>query len=566
VTSVQTEFDVIVVGAGPAGSAASIALARKGVNVLMLEKARVPGEKNMSGGIIYGDFPGEPGLLSLVPDFENNAPLERRILSHEVIYLDHPDVKNGSSRYYRLSKASLSTKLGLVQMGFESAHDYSVLRGPFDRWFAELAVQAGAMLSNETTVEGLLKEGGDVVGVRTTKEELRAKLVIDSSGVSSNLVEEAGLRGRLTPRQLYHSVKRVYRLAPEAIEERFRVKQGEGRAVFFLGDFMHGIGGEAFIYTNKETLSVGLVVSLDSLVRKITERFDEVGKLLDILYEFEAHPMVAEKLEGAQAVEYSAHNIPKGYKSLLKTPYADGYLATGDALGAFVKIGPMNDGMRRAITSGIMAASAYLQASTSGSFKAKNLSRYRALLKSVYEDVNRSGRDSFLSESSFTYRTLPRLLFGTRILSSVFRFEPKIHETGMGEATSRVQQGTGLLNCDEDESYSHIKVDDALASKSVTKPWVPTCPTNCFTLDTSKGAFSSFKDLYLHNLELGRQSTGGGSTSKAFSQTLDDIASGQLRFDYVPCVSCGTCGAIGPPELVAFSHERNGHGVRYRYG
>jgi electron transfer flavoprotein-quinone oxidoreductase len=50
------------------------------------------------------------------------------------------------------------------------------------------------------------------------------------------------------------------------------------------------------------------------------------------------------------------------------------------------------------------------------------------------------------------------------------------------------------------------------------------------------------------------------------SQTLDDIASAQLRFDHVPCVACGTCGAIGPPEMVTFGHERDGHGVRYRYG
>ncbi|HEY6283131.1 MAG TPA: FAD-dependent oxidoreductase, partial [Nitrososphaerales archaeon] len=519
----QTEFDVIVVGAGPAGSAASLSLARKGVNVLMLEKARVPGEKNMSGGVIYGDFPAEPGLLGLVPDFETSAPLERKILSHEIVFLDHPDMKKGRSRYYRLSKASLPAKLGLAQLGFESGHDYSVLRVPFDRWFANLAVEAGAILSTETTVEGLLKESGGVVGVRTSKEELRAKLVIDSSGVTSNLVEEAGLRGRLTPRQLYHGVKRVYKLAPEAIEKRFRVKKGEGRAVIFLGDFMHGIGGEAFVYTNRDTLSVGVVVSLDSLVRRTTERFDEVGELVDVLDEFEAHPMVAEILEGAQVVEYSAHNIPKGYKSLLKTPYADGYLATGDALGAFVKIGPMFDGMRRAITSGIMAASAYLQANTSGSFKAKNLSRYRALLRSVYEDVNRSGRDSFLSESAYTYHTLPRLIFGTRVFSRVYKFEPKAQKVASGDGSAQAQEGKNLLDNYVDEAYSHIKVDAALASKSITKPWVPTCPANCFTLQTSNGVFASFRGLYLHNLELGRQGSGGGNAGKAFSQTRDDI-------------------------------------------
>lgn len=557
------EYDVIVVGAGPAGAAAALSLARKGVNVLMLEKARVPGERNMTGGVIYGDFPGEWGLISLVPDFETSAPLERRIISHEVVVLGAPDYGRGQSRYYRLSKSSFPARAGLFQMEFETGHDYSVLRRPFDRWFASLAVQAGAMLSTEATVEGLLTEGGAVAGVRTTHEELRAKLVIDASGVTSNLVAEAGLRERLTPRQLYHGVKRVYRLDAATIEKRFRVKPGEGRAVAFLGEFMQGIGGGAFVYTNRDTLSVGLVVSLDSLIRRTTEHFDQVGKAIDVLDGFERHPMVAELLDGAQAVEYSAHNIPKGYKAILKRPYADGFMAAGDALGSFVKLGPMIDGMRRAVMSGMMAASAYLSAASSGSFKGRNLSRYRDLLSPVYEDVNRSGRDSFLAESAFTYQTLPRLMFSTRLLTSVFTFEPRAAPDGPKDSIARVQEGTGLLDYDEDEGYSHIRVDHELASRSLSKPWVPSCPTNCYTIFTQKGVFASFQDLYRHNL--GHGST-EGSRRRALAQTLEDIASAQLRFDHVACVACGTCGAIGPPEMVTFGHERDGHGVRYRYG
>ena len=397
--------------------------------------------------------------------------------------------------------------------------------------------------------------------MRTTKEELRAKVVIDASGVTSTLVAQAGLRGRLTPRQLYHGIKRVYSLDQATLEQRFRVHGGDGRAIFFLGDFMSDIGGGAFIYTNRDTLSVGLVVSMDSLIRRTTEHFDQVGKLIDVLDGFEAHPMVAELLEGAEAKEYSAHNIPKGYKAILKTPYADGFLVAGDALGSFVKIGPMIDGMRRAITSGMMAASAYLEASASGSFRGKNLSRYKDLLAPIYEDVGRSGRDGFVTESSFTYHTLPRLLFGSRFMTSVHRFAPGKEPRPGRDAVARVQEGTGLLAYDEDESYSHIKVDLGLASKSLTKPWVPSCPTNCYTIFTPKGVFASFKDLFEHNL-----AAAGGERGKALSQTMDDVASAELRFDHVACVACGTCGAIGPPEMVTFGHEREGHGVRYRYG
>jgi len=551
-----------VVGAGPAGSAAALALARKGTNVLMLEKARIPGERSMTGGVLYGDFPGDWGFISLVPDFESSAPLERKILTHEVVVLDAPDWEHGTSRFYRLSKGSLPSRLGIFSTNIETGHDYSVLRRSFDRWFANLAVAAGAMISTETTAEGLLIEGGAVVGVRTPKEELRAKVVIDASGVTSTLVAESGLRERLLPRQLYHGVKRVYKLDASTIEKRFRVKPGDGRAVFFLGGFMHGIGGGAFVYTNRDSLSVGLVVSLDSLIRATTERFVEVGKAIDVLDEFEGHPMVAELLDGARAVEYSAHNIPKGYRSILKRPLADGFMVAGDALGSFVKIGPMIDGMRRAITSGMMAAHAFLEASQSGSYKAKNLSRYRDLLSPIYEDVNRSGRDSFISESHFTYHTLPRVLFGTHLMTSVYKFQPSPRRLGPKDATQRVQDGTSLLDYDEDESYSHIEVNTELASKSITKPWVPTCPMNCYTLYTPKGVFASYKDLYEHNLAQG----GASAKGKAMAETLSDIASGRLKFDHVACVACGTCGAIGPPDMVAFHHERNGHGVRYEFG
>jgi electron transfer flavoprotein-quinone oxidoreductase len=330
---------------------------------------------------------------------------------------------------------------------------------------------------------------------------------------------------------------------------------------------MEGIGGGAFIYTNRDSLSVGLVVSMDSLIRASTEHFDRVGKLLDVQDRFERHPMVAELLDGAEPVEYAAHNIPKGFKCIPKKPYADGYLVTGDALGAFVKIGPMIDGMRRAIASGMMAARAYFEANASGSFRSGNLSRYRDLLTPIYEDVNRSGRDSFISESSTAYHTLPRILFGTRFLTQTYKFKPNGQEK-VNDAVQRVQQGTSLLNYDEDEEYSHIKVDTTLGSKSVTKPWVPACPVNCYTILTPKGVFASYKDLYEHNLRMisGGAESNEGQTRKAFSMTLEDVASGRLRFDHVACVACGTCGAIGPPETVTFGHEREGHGVRYEFG
>lgn len=564
-----TEFDVIVVGAGPAGSACALTLARKGADVLILEKSRIPGERNMTGGVLYGAFTGHYGLINLLPDFERDAPLERKILSHEVNVLSEPNWEKGEYMVYRLSRDSIASRVGLFNLEFETGHDYSVLRRPFDQWFANKAVEGGAMLSTQTTVEELLTEGEQVVGVRTKNEELRAKLVVDCSGVTSNLVEMAGMRGRLVPRGLYQGIKEVYKLDPEFIDRRFKVARGEGRALFYLGSFMKGVGGGAFIYTNTDTLSVGIVISMDSMIRATTEHFDIIGKPLEIVQSFEAHPMVRDLLEGADMVEYSAHNIPKGYKTILRRPYTGGFLVTGDALGTFVKIGPLIDGMRRAIASGIMAAETYLQANESGSFRASNLSRYRDLLTPIYEDVNRSGRDSFFTESGFVYQFLPRILFSSSVFSKKMKIKGGKPEMNTKDAIQEVQMRTSLLNYDEDKAYSHIVVDVDLASKSITKPWIPACPVNCYTILTPKGVFASFKDLYEYNLRVMKGESKAAEKSlkrMAYQRTLREISEARVRFDHVACVACGTCGAIGPKEMVLFNHEREGHGVRYRYG
>src|SRR5207302_904075 len=199
----------------------------------------------------------------------------------------------GSYQRYRLHGNSILARLGLFTVEIQTGHDYTVMRAEFDRWLAEKAVVAGAELMTGTTVRGLISDTGsegagggvrdekepEVLGVSTSHGEIRSRLVIDCGGVTSRLVEMAGLRGPLGPRQLYHAVKHVYRIPSGEVERRFKLREGEGCAINCLGDFMQGVAGSAFVITNRDTLSVGIVASVDSMVRAFTERFDLVGSI-----------------------------------------------------------------------------------------------------------------------------------------------------------------------------------------------------------------------------------------------------------------------------------------------
>ncbi len=554
------KFDVIIVGAGPAGSAAAITLAKEGHDVLMLEKAKVPGHRNMTGGILFGGYLPGYSIMDIVPEFEAEAPLERKIVAHELYALQKPVAKNGKVEYriLKMDKNSIATKLGFTMLDINTGHDYTVLRARFDKWFARKAVELGAMLATGKSVEELLWRDNKVAGVISEGEDLYANVVIDCSGVTSHLPTQAGLRDKLKPEQVYHGVKHVYKLEPNLIEEKFNAGGGF-KAIYLLGDFMHSVIGGGFIYPNRDTVSIGIVAGLDSLITASISLPTELGKPLDIVEEMENHPFVSQYIQGGNLVEYSAHNIPKGYKTMLKTPYANGFLVAGDALGSFVKIGALIDGMRRAIATGIMAARTYIHARKNNDFSANTLSVYKEMLKPIYEDINKSEKNSKLLEKPLFYKTLPNIAFKLGIAKKM-EYNGGIKQRDERDSIQRIQERTGLLDYEEDKEYSHIKVNFELASRDLKKAWIPLCPVNCYTLVTPKGVFASYRDLLAYNLSR------IGNTNKALEETRRDIEEGKVRFDHVACVACGTCGVIGPPGVVDFGHERQGHGVQYKYG
>src|SRR3989454_5589770 len=139
-------FDAIVVGAGPAGSAAALALAREKFSVLLVERGRAAGTKNMFGGRVYA-WP----LFDLLPEWQKDCPVERFVTRESMVFLH--------------GGASLGLQFESPRIGTGRAASFTALRPKFDEWLAKKAEAAGAMLITGIKVDDLITEDGRVRGV-----------------------------------------------------------------------------------------------------------------------------------------------------------------------------------------------------------------------------------------------------------------------------------------------------------------------------------------------------------------------------------------------------------------
>jgi electron transfer flavoprotein-quinone oxidoreductase len=377
---VSEKFDAIVVGAGPAGCACGYSLAKAGINTLMVERGKFPGAKNMWGGAFYG-----PVLHRLFPHFWEEAPVERFVFRRKFSLMT--------------GESSLTTEFSSKKFAQVPYDGFTVLRSGFDRWFALKAEQAGAIVAAGLQADDLLRDGGRICGIKAGGDELPADAVIACDGVNSLLAEKAGLREKISPKDVKQGIKEVIELPGEVLEQRFNLKGDEGLAWEFIGTFSKGIPGGAFLYTNKESLSVGVVLQVNSLAEKHT-------RANDILDEFKRHPVVVPFLDGGNTVEYSAHLIPVSGKSMMPSLFTDGFLVAGDAAAFVLTTGLALEGANFSIASGIAAAETVIEAKRKKDFSAASLSRYKELLKR-----------SFVLKDLETYSKAPHFLENPRIYS-----------------------------------------------------------------------------------------------------------------------------------------------------
>lgn len=387
------KFDAIIVGAGLAGLAAAYTLAQEGLEVLVLERGDYAGAKNVTGGRLYLN-----PIRDMFPDLWKKAPLERFIAREEVAIV--------------AKERSLTMSYCGEDLRQEPYQSYSILRAKFDRWLAKQAERKGAMLVTKSRVDDVIIDNGQVVGVLAGGEELHADVIIACDGVLSLVAEKAGLRKPGVPRDFAVGFKEVIELDPTVIEDRFGLNGNEGAARLYMGEVTKGKFGGGFLYTNKESLSLGIVVGIKDLME------GEQVQAPSLLDDFKQRPEVASLIRGGQTVEYSAHVIPEGGLKALTKLYGNGILVAGDAAGLSMNIGVTVRGMEYAMASGYLAAQAVLKARETGQFNASQLAVYELLLK-----------DSFVMKDFQNFKDAPAALDNPRF----FTVYPEMITTMMSE-------------------------------------------------------------------------------------------------------------------------------------
>lgn len=413
-------FDAIIVGAGPAGSCAALALAKAGKRVILIERGPFPGSKNMYGGVVY------PRILdSLIPEWWTDIPVQRWVTRRTTMMLT--------------DRQALSVDFRTTTWGQVPYNGATTYRPDFDNWLANKAKDAGALLVCSTTVTGLLRNSsGAVCGVTTDRPDgnLRANVVVACDGVNSFLAKQAGLYTHTDPSHFTLGAKETLALPKDVIDERFGVRGLDGVDIEILGG-TNGVNGGGFLYTNYDTVGVGVVLRLPQLAAQ-SQRPEQIIATL------KAHPAIAPLIEGATLKEYSAHLIPEAGISMMPKFVADGLLIAGDAAAMCLAAGIWLEGVNFAMASGIYAAETIIEALATGDTSVKGLSGYTKRLESTFvlKDHRKLRRVPQLVLSDRVQHMYPQLM--ANVVERMFHVDNPLPKPGLRKIFANERKQLGI--------------------------------------------------------------------------------------------------------------------------